>query len=38
MSHIFQSMLHPHGWWIILDLFLIGSTGTICLMIADDNC
>jgi hypothetical protein len=37
MAHIIAMMLHPHGWWIVLDTLIFGSTVTLCLVAADDN-
>jgi hypothetical protein len=37
MGHLLQHILHPHGWWIILDILLFGTGGTALLLAADDT-
>lgn len=37
MGHIFHMMAHPHGWWILLDILVFGVSGTLGIMIGNDD-
>jgi hypothetical protein len=37
IGHLLHSLIHPHGWWIVLDVFLFGGTATLGLVINDDD-
>ena len=35
MTHVVASLLHPHGWWILADVLLVGASVTVALIFAD---
>lgn len=37
MHWIFHNMAHPHGWWWVVDLLILGTGCTVGIAIANDD-
>ncbi len=35
MTYVLVHLLHPHGWWILADVVVLGVTTTVALLFAD---
>jgi hypothetical protein len=37
LAMAWHNMAHPHGWWWLVDLVLLGTSTTVGISIANDN-
>lgn len=37
IMYVLSNIVHPHGWWIVLDILLLGTTATVLVIGIDDD-